>query len=91
LGVVALIGAAPAGTTATIDMNSLLAGGRMLRGILQGDSVPQIFIPKLVELYRSGRFPIDRLVRTYKFADINQALADLVQGTAVKPVLLMDE
>jgi aryl-alcohol dehydrogenase len=91
MGVAALIGAAPAGTTATIDMNSLLAGGRMLRGILQGDSVPQIFIPKLVELYRSGRFPIDRLVRTYKFADINQALADLVQGTAVKPVLLMDE
>jgi len=47
---VAVIGAAPAGPQRTIDMNSLLAGGRMLRGIVQGDSVPQIFIPKLVEL-----------------------------------------
>jgi len=91
MGVAALIGGAPAGTTATINMRSLLAGGRMLRGIVQGDSVPQIFIPKLVELYRSGRFPIDRLVRTYEFADINQAFADAAQGTVVKPVLVMGE
>ena len=57
---------------------------------MQGDSIPQIFIPKLVELYRSGRFPIDRLVRTYKFADINQAFADAASGTVIKPVLMME-
>ena len=88
-GVAALIGGAPAGTTAAIDMNTLLVG-RTLRGIVQGDSIPQIFIPKLVELYRSGRFPIDRLVRTYEFADINQAFADAAQGTVIKPVLMME-
>ena len=87
-GVAALIGGAPAGTTAAIDMNTLLAG-RALRGIMQGDSIPQIFIPKLVELYRSGRFPIDRLVRAYEFANINQAFADAAQGTVIKPVLMM--
>jgi aryl-alcohol dehydrogenase len=87
-GVAALLGGAPAGTTAPIDMTTLLTG-RALRGIMQGDSIPQIFIPKLVELYRSGRFPIDRLVRTYKFADINQAFADAAQGTVIKPVLVM--
>jgi aryl-alcohol dehydrogenase len=70
-------------------MNTLLLG-RTLRGIVQGDSIPQIFIPKLVELYRSGRFPIDRLVRTYEFADINQAFADAAQGTVIKPVLMME-
>jgi aryl-alcohol dehydrogenase len=89
-GVAALLGGAPAGTTANIDMTTLLTG-RALRGIMQGDSIPQIFIPKLVELYRSGRFPIDRLVRTYKFADINQAFADAAQGTVIKPVLMMGD
>jgi aryl-alcohol dehydrogenase len=88
-GVAALVGGAPAGTTSSIDMNTLLAG-RVVRGILQGDSIPQIFIPKLVDLYRSGRFPIDRLVRTYEFANINQAFADAAQGTVIKPVLMME-
>jgi aryl-alcohol dehydrogenase len=36
MGIAALIGGAPAGTTAPIDMNTLLNGGRVLRGIAQG-------------------------------------------------------
>jgi aryl-alcohol dehydrogenase len=91
MGTAALIGGAPAGTKAPIDMNSLLNGGRMLRGIAQGDSLPQVFIPKLAGLYRSGLFPVDRLVRTYDFADINQAFEDAARGDVIKPVLVMDE
>lgn len=64
-----------------------LALGKSVRGIVQGDSVPQLFIPKLVELFRSGRFPIDRLVRFYAFDDINTAFADAAGGDVVKPVL----
>ncbi|MBQ1091933.1 NAD(P)-dependent alcohol dehydrogenase [Streptomyces sp. B93] len=64
-----------------------LALGKSVRGIVQGDAVPQLFIPKLVELYRSGRFPIDRLVRFYDFDDINTAFADAASGDVVKPVL----
>jgi len=67
-----------------------LLAGRDLRGIHQGDSIPHIFIPKLVELYRSGHFPIDRMVRTYAFADINEAFADAARGTVIKPVLIME-
>ena len=89
-GVAALVGAPPVGTAASIDMTSLLAG-RTLRGIMQGDSVPHVFIPKLVELYQSGRFPIDRLIRSYELADVNQAFADAANGKVVKPVLLMGD
>jgi aryl-alcohol dehydrogenase len=90
MGIAALIGGAPAGTTAPIDMNTLLNGGRVLRGIAQGDSVPQTFIPTLVDLYRSGRFPFDRLVRTYEFTDINKAFDATARGDVIKPVLVMD-
>src|SRR3954452_8642280 len=51
LGTAALIGGAPQGTEATIDMNTLLFG-RTVRGIVQGDSIPQLFIPRLIELHR---------------------------------------
>lgn len=60
-----------------------------LRGIAQGSSVPTNFIPKLLDLQRQGRFPVDRLIKTYKFEDINQAFRDLRDGLAIKPVLVM--
>jgi aryl-alcohol dehydrogenase len=91
MGTAALIGGAPAGTKAPIDMNSLLNGGRKLRGIAQGDSLPQVFIPKLAELHASGRFPFDRLIRTYGFADINEAFDDTARGEVIKPVLVMGD
>ncbi len=91
MGTAALVGGAPAGTTAAIDMNRLLNGGRRVRGIAQGDSMPQVFIPKLVELYKEGRLPLDRIVRTYQLSDINQAFEDAARGEAIKPVLTMPQ
>ena len=43
--------------------------------------------PGLIALHRQGRFPFDRLLTHYDFADINSALADLDRGTVIKPVL----
>jgi aryl-alcohol dehydrogenase len=86
LGIAALIGGAPQGTEAPIDMSNLLFG-RTVRGIVQGDSIPQLFVPRLIELYRAGDFPFDRLVRFYDFEEINEAVADTRSGTTVKPIL----
>lgn len=88
-GTCGLIGAAALGTEASIDMSSLLFG-RTVRGIVEGDSVPRVFIPKLVELYKQGRFPIDKLIRTYAFDNINQAVEDSEKGITLKPVLTFD-
>lgn len=88
LGVCGLIGAAPLGTEVTFDMNSILFG-RTIRGIIEGDSIPDIFIPQLIELYVQGRFPFDRLISFYNLGQINQAAADSQQGRTIKPVLRM--
>ena len=80
----------PHGTVALIAGGSgpgALSGGRKTIGIIQGDAVPQHFIPQLIDLYRAGRFPFDRLVRFYDFKEINQAIADAKQGDTIKPVL----
>lgn len=90
LGTAALIGGAPAGAHAPVNMNALL-GGRTVRGIAQGDSVPQLFIPRLIELYKAGRFPFDRLVTFYGFDRINEAATDTRTGASIKPVLRIGE
>jgi aryl-alcohol dehydrogenase len=52
-------------------------------------SAPRLFIPRLIDLYRRGRFPFDRLIRTYPFEEINRAAEDSEKGVTVKPVVLM--
>lgn len=64
-----------------------LPEGRKTLGIIQGDAVPQQFIPKLIRLYQSGRFPFDRLEKFYPFNEINQAISDAKRGITIKPVL----
>ncbi|HKI70269.1 MAG TPA: hypothetical protein VKA67_11810, partial [Verrucomicrobiae bacterium] len=66
-----------------------LSGGRRVLSVIQGDAVPQQFIPKLIKLYQAGQFPFDRLVKFYRFADINHAIADAKRGDTIKPVLRM--
>lgn len=88
-GQLAFVGV-PANPTATFDVSILgvMSKGQTIRGVIEGDSDPQSFIPQLIDLYREGRFPVDRLVRTYPFASINEAIEDQRTGACVKAVLL---
>lgn len=52
-----------------------------------GESVPQIYIPRLIELYKQGKFPFDKLITYYSFEDINKAVEDAHKGTTIKPIL----
>lgn len=67
-----------------------LASGRNVMGILEGDAVPQLFIPRLIDLWKQGRFPFDKLITCYPLSQISQAEADAASGAAVKPVLIPD-
>ncbi|ASK31864.1 alcohol dehydrogenase [Chryseobacterium sp. T16E-39] len=73
-----------------LDMNSFMLKGLKLKGIIEGDSVPDDFIPSLVQLYQQGKFPFDKLIKTYAFKDINQAISDTQKGDVIKPVLLIN-
>lgn len=68
-----------------------LAFGKTVSGIVQGDAVPQVFIPRLAGFHRSGRFPVERLVRLYDFDDIETAFAAAASGEAIKPVPRMPD
>lgn len=65
-------------------------GGRLVT-IIQGHAEASSMVPRLVEWYRSGRFPVDRLVSTFPFADIDRAFAASAAGVAIKPVLLVGD
>lgn len=87
LGTCGIVGATPEGTEASFNVNDVMIPGRRIMGIVQGDVVSRTFIPELIELYRQGRFPFDRLVRFYPFDQVNQAMADSEAGVTIKPIL----
>ncbi len=86
-GTLGMVGGAPKGLEFPLDVEHILTGGRTIRGIIEGDANPDIFLPKLVDLFMKGKFPIDRLVTFYPFARINEAIADALSGKVVKPIL----
>jgi aryl-alcohol dehydrogenase len=76
--------------TISIKVMGLLGGGLTIRGIVEGDSDPDVFIPELINLYQKGQFPFDAMIKAYPFARINEAVSDQSAGLCVKPVLLME-
>lgn len=89
-GVCGIVGAGAVGSEVTLDVLHLMTAGRTLRGIVEGDADPQTFIPALIDLYRDGRFPFDKLVTYYSFADLNRAIEDSENGSVVKAIVRMD-
>ena len=81
-----LVGLSAMGTEVSLDMNGILFG-RKIRGIMEGDCVSQIFIPQLIEFYKQGRFPIDRLISFYPMSEINHAIEDAESGKVVKAII----
>ena len=87
-GTCVLLGSARSGTDVAIDMQ-FLQFGRVVRGVIQGESHPQEFIPRLVDHLVEGRMPVDRMITFYPLAEINRAAQDSNTGATIKPVLRM--
>lgn len=62
--------------------------GRRLVGVLEGDAVPDVFIPQMIEWWQSGVFPFDKLIERFPLREINEAAEASTSGRVVKPVLI---
>ena len=87
MGVAGIVGASDPTDMISFNEAAFMGGGRRIMGILGGDSDLQGFLPELMEHYRAGRFPFDRLINHFEFDQINEAIAASESGEVVKPVL----
>lgn len=63
--------------------------GKVLRGVVNGDCVPDTFIPQLVDYFMEGQFPLEKISKLYPLDKINEAVADSNSGKTIKPILKM--
>lgn len=86
-GRVGLVGAPNLGDEVSFEVGASLLKGWSFQTIIEGDAVPQEFIPKLVHLWRQGKFPIEKLTKFYPLEQINQAFDDSASGRTIKPIV----
>ena len=88
-GVLGIVGASDPADMLSFNESQFMGGGRTVKGILGGDSDVGSFIVELIELHLAGKFPFDKLIGYFDFAEIDRAIAASESGKVVKPVLRM--
>jgi aryl-alcohol dehydrogenase len=85
-GTLALLGlGAP---MAELPVALIMAKGISVRGVVEGDSDPHVFIPYLADLYVRGELPLDKLVTTFPFDDFSRVWTAAKAAEVIKPVLV---
>jgi aryl-alcohol dehydrogenase len=86
-GTLALVGLGA--LSAPLPVGLIMMRGLRVRGVVEGDSDPHVFIPQLAHMWRRGDLPLEELVTTFSFEDFGDAWSSATTGGAVKPVLVM--
>jgi aryl-alcohol dehydrogenase len=88
-GVFGIVGIPPQGTPMPGELSTVLTFGHTVRGIIEGDSDPDAFLPVLIDHWRAGRLPLEALIQAFPFDQINQAIEAQHHGDCVKVVLTL--
>lgn len=87
-GTTVTAGLPPPEAALAVNIVSLVAEERTLKGSYIGTCVPSRDIPRYVALFREGRLPVDRLLTgTIPLDQINAAFDALADGAAVRTVV----
>ena len=90
-GTVTIVGMAPHGEEAHLNAFSLAADEKRIQGCWYGSTRPRVDIPKLVDLYRTGKLQVDQLIsRTYRLSEINEGFELLRRGEVARGVIVME-
>ncbi|CAK1362471.1 uncharacterized protein RHO25_004026 [Cercospora beticola] len=65
----------------------LMISGKQWIGAIEGGAYPPDFVPKMIQWYREGRFPIDKMAKFMPADDFQQALHEMHTGETIKPIL----
>ena len=88
-GTCAMVGGAKMTARVEFSHPDVLLKGKRIVGVMGGGGQSPMFLESLMRLQRDGRFPLERLVTFYDFADVDRAIDDSDGRRAVKPIVRM--
>ena len=81
----------PPGNMDSFPLEELFMRAASLHSVFVGAAIANELLPQLLKWHAEGIFPVDRLVRTFDFTDINRAVESMRSGQTIKAVLLMNQ
>lgn len=81
------VGTAPPDAKLEISIFKFMATGKRFIGAVEGQVIPQEFVPRMIGWYRDGRFPVDRLMKMFQAEEFEKAIDEMHDGTTIKPVI----
>ena len=87
-----MVGIAPVGKHAKIDMIDLVRNEKSLRGSYYGSAPPHLTFDKIIDLWKKGRLKISEMIdRRYHLQDINEAYDALASGANGRAIIDFQE
>ncbi len=88
-GTLVIVGMPPSGVKAEIEVVDFAEKSQRVLGSKMGSTRLRVDVPKLVELYEQGRLKLDELITArYPLAQINEAIATVKRGEALRNVIV---
>lgn len=88
-GTLVLVGMPGSGVSFSVEADYLVNDNQIILGSKMGAAQLDIDVPKLVALYQEGRLKLDELItRRYPLEEINEAVAAVKQGDALRNVIV---
>lgn len=75
------------GNAFSISVHDIIVLSKQYIGLAEGDSNPPEFIPKLIQLHESKKFPLDKISRTFHYSHLDDAIRAMHDGSVIKPII----
>ncbi|KAH8892401.1 zinc-binding dehydrogenase [Thozetella sp. PMI_491] len=72
----------------SLHMQSFMVSGKQYFGAVQGHARTSEYIPQLIQWWKDGKFPIEKLVQFFDFQDFASAVKVMGAGSVVKPIMV---
>ncbi|KIW68767.1 hypothetical protein PV04_04689 [Phialophora macrospora] len=82
------LGAPAFGTEITLPLQQFFTENKSLECQYLGNTTGQAWVPVMIKWWREGKFPVEKIVKSYPAKEAVQALHDMEVGDTIKPVLV---
>ncbi|OHF00851.1 zinc-binding dehydrogenase [Colletotrichum orchidophilum] len=71
----------------SLHMQSFMVSGKQYFGAVQGHVNTAEYIPQMVQWWREGKFPVEKLIKVFEYGDFASAVEAMKSGDVVKPII----
>ena len=82
------IGIPRPGSDLTLPLSDFYRANKVYESHVLGDTCGQVMVPQMLQWYRDGNFPIEKIVQFIPVQNVMDAFHGMEGGTIIKPVLI---